>query len=80
MCLFGYSLSKAYLVLGTQICWKSLNVIHFDITWRKNSTLNSSCTFILQIYNQDIKGFNQKQVNRKQLIGTGTAAKLEQVP
>ena len=31
MALIGYLVSKAYLVLGTRICWKSPNLNHFDI-------------------------------------------------
>ena len=36
MSLIGYSLGKAYSVLGTQISWNSSNLNHCDKKWSKN--------------------------------------------
>ena len=38
--LIGYSLGKAWYSLGTQICWKSPNLNHFDIKQSKNFNIN----------------------------------------
>ena len=42
--LIGHSLGKAYLVLGTQICWKRPNLNHFEIKWSENFNI------ILELY------------------------------
>ena len=69
-------------LLGTRICWKSLNLNHFDIKWIENFKIKPSCTCILELDNRfKEKDFDWRlPVNSYSVLDTRPAAKFELVP